>query len=40
MLVVCNYFWALWSLEAAQTSTNFSPVEHGKARLELYKFYS
>jgi len=40
MLMVCNYFWGLWSLEISRTAKNFSPVEHGKVRYSLYKFYS
>jgi hypothetical protein len=38
MLAVCNFYWALWSLLATPTPV-FSPVEHGKARYELYKHY-
>lgn len=41
MLVMVNYYWALWSILIKPTSANsaFSPLKHGLARWELVNYY-
>jgi hypothetical protein len=41
MLIMTNYYWALWSLEAKATTShpNFQPLKHGKNRMDLVEYY-
>jgi|JI10StandDraft_1071094.scaffolds.fasta_scaffold492501_1 hypothetical protein len=41
MLVLVNYYWALWSIKIKPTPNNpaFCPLQHGIARWELAKYY-
>lgn len=41
MLILVNYYWALWSLKTKPTpsSPNFQPLKHGTARMDLFDYY-
>jgi hypothetical protein len=41
MLILVNYYWALWSLKTKPTpsSPNFLPLKHGTARMDLFDYY-
>ena len=41
MLVLCNLYWAFWSLESEVTSvlSTFKSLIHGEARLKLAESY-